>query len=159
MLKIKEFETKYTEQISRIIIRNLLEINSKDYGIKKAKEMANNFVVEKLNKMLKKREKVYIALEREEVIGTAGIDKSLYNDNEYCILTVFVKPEKQKNNVGTKLINKIEEYAKKQSIKRLIVPASITASDFYYKLGYKYKNGKKELNEENMYIMEKDLKK
>lgn len=42
-------------------------------------------------------------------------------------------------------------------IKKLIIPASITAHEFYYKLGYRYKDGKKELNDEDMYIMEKSL--
>lgn len=32
MIEIKEFEPQYTKQISDMIIRNLLEVNSKDYG-------------------------------------------------------------------------------------------------------------------------------
>ena len=31
-------------------------------------------------------------VENEEVVGTAGIDKSWYNDDEYCILTVICNP-------------------------------------------------------------------
>ena len=157
MIKIKEFEEKYTKQISEIIIRNLLEINSKDYGIEKVKEMAKEFEVRNLNEKLKKRQKVYVALDDKEVVGTAGIDKSWYSDDEYWILTVFVKPENQGHNIGRSLINKIEEYAKQLQIKKLVIPASITAHQFYYKLGYRYKNRKKELNEEDMYIMEKEI--
>lgn len=52
---------------------------------------------------------------------------------------------------------KIEEYAFSLSVKKLIIPASITAHQFYYKLGYRYRDGKKELNDEDMYIMEKFL--
>ena len=119
--------------------------------------MAKDFAGDNLGKMFSKRKKVFIALENEEVVGTAGIDKSWYNDDEYCILTVFVKPECHGKNIGRSLILKIEEYAKKINIKKLVVPASITAHEFYYKLGYRYKDGKKELNDENMYIMEKVL--
>ena len=54
-------------------------------------------------------------------------------------------------------LNKIEEYVKQLQIKKLVIPASITAHQFYYKLGYRYKNRKKELNEEDMYIMEKEI--
>ena len=157
MIKIKEYEEKYINEISEIITRNLLEINSKDYGIKQAKEMAKDFTSDNLEKMFSKRKKVFIAIEKEEVVGTAGIDKSWYNDDEYCILTVFVKPECHGKNIGRSLILKIEEYAKKINIKKLVVPASITAHEFYYKLGYRYKDGKKQLNDENMYIMEKVL--
>lgn len=159
MIEIKEFELKYTKQISDMIIRNLLEINSKDYGMEKVKEMSKDFTTKKLNKKLSNREKVYVALKDNEVIGTAGIEKSCYSDNEYWILTVFVKPEEHGHGIGTKLIKKVEEYANKLTIKKLVIPASITACGFYYKLGYKYKDGKKELNSEDMYIMEKDMKK
>ena len=155
MIEIKEYESKYANQLSTIIIRNLLEINSKDYGIDKAKEMAKDFNAKKLNETLNNREKVYVALNDNEVVGTAGIDKSFYADDEYWILTVFVKPEEHGHNVGRSLIQKIEEYAKQLPIKKLVIPASITAHKFYYKLGYRYKDGREELNEENMYIMEK----
>ena len=54
-------------------------------------------------------------------------------------------------------IEKVEEYAKSIEAKKLVIPASITGNEFYYKLGYTYKDNKKELNEEQMYIMEKML--
>lgn len=157
MLKIEEYQEKYVEAISNIVIRNLKEINSKDYGIKKTKEMAKDFAVEKLKKTLKSRSKVYVALINNEVVGTAGLDKSWYNDDEYWVLTVFVKPENHRQGIGKMLINKIEEFAFSLPVKKLIIPASITAHQFYYKLGYRYKDGKKELNDEDMYIMEKFL--
>jgi len=157
-IKIVNYEEKYAKELSNLITRNLLEINSKDYGIEKTKEMTKDFTVDKLKETLSKRKKVYVALINEEVVGTAGIDKSWYSEDEYWILTVFVKPENHKQNIGKKLIQKIENYAKRLPIKKIVVPASITANEFYYKLGYNYKDGKKELNKDNMYIMEKILK-
>lgn len=155
MVSIEEYQEKYLDAISELIIRNLKEINSKDYGIEKTNEMAKDFSVDKLKEIFKKREKVYIALNNDEVVGTAGLDKSWYSDDEYWILTVFVKPEYHKQGIGKKLIEKIEDFAFSLPIKKLIVPASITAHQFYYKLGYNYKDGKKVLNDEHMYIMEK----
>lgn len=155
MLKIEEYNEKYLEQISNIIIQNLLTVNSKDYGIEKVKKMAKDFSVENLKNTFSKRKKVFVALIDDKVIGTAGIEKSWYNDDEYWILTVFVKPENHSQGIGRKLIEKIEEFAATLPIKKLIIPASITANGFYYKLGYRYKDGKKELNDEDMYIMEK----
>ena len=157
MIEIKEYNETYVEQISTIIIRNLLEINVKDYGIEKVQEMAKDFTVEKLKDTLKNRKKVFVAIKDNKVVGTAGIDVSWYNPDEYYVLTVFVKPENHGQGIGKKLIEKVEEYATTLPVKKLIIPASITAHEFYYKLGYKYKDGKKELNDENMYIMEKNL--
>ncbi len=157
MLKITEYNEKYINQISNLITQNLLTINIKDYGKEKAQKMAENFTPEKLKETFKKREKVFVALLDDEVVGTAGIEKSWYCDDEYWILTVFVKPENHGQNIGRKLIEKIEEYAVTLPIKKLVIPASITAHKFYYKLGYRYKNGKEEINDEGMYIMEKNL--
>ena len=157
MLKIEEYEEKYLEQISNIIIQDLLTINSKDYGMERVKKMAEDFTVEKLRNTLSNREKVFVALTDDEVVGTAGFEKSWYNNDDYWILTVFVKPENHGQGIGTQLIKKIEEFATTLHIKKLVIPASITAHQFYYNLGYRYKDGKKELNDEDMYIMEKNL--
>ena len=157
MLKIVEYKERYLEQISNLIIQDLLTVNSNDYGIERVKKMAEDFTVEKLQNSLSKRKKVFVALIDDNVVGTAGIDKSWNSDDEYWILTVFVKPENHGQGIGKKLIEKIEEYATTLPVKKLIIPASITAHEFYYKLGYKYKDGKKELNDEDMYIMEKNF--
>lgn len=155
MVEIKEYEEKYINQISNLIVQNLLEINSKDYGIDTVMEMAKDFTVSKLSKTLKTRKKVVIAVDNAKVLGTAGLDKSWYSDDEYWILAVFVKPEFHGKGIGKQLIHSLENFASTLSIKKIVIPASITAHEFYYKLRYKYKDGKKELNDENMYIMEK----
>ena len=155
MIEIKEYNETYVEQISTIIIRNLLEVNVKDYGAKKVHEMAKDFTVEKLKDTLKNRKKVFVAIKDNKVVGTAGIDVSWYNPDEYYVLTVFVKPENHGEGIGHLLIKAIENYAIHSNFKKLIIPASITAHEFYYKLGYRYKDNQKVLNEENMYLMEK----
>ena len=157
MIEIKEYDETYVEQISTIVIRNLLEVNVKDYGMEKVQEMAKDFTVEKLKDALKNRKKVFVAIKDNEVVGTAGIDVSWYNPDEYYILTVFVKPENHGEGIGRLLIKAIEDYAIHSNFKKLIIPASITAHEFYYKLGYRYKDNQKVLNEENMYLMEKSF--
>ena len=148
MIEIKEYNENYVEQISTIIIRNLLEINVKDYGVEKVQELAKDFTVEKLKDALKNRKKVFVAIKD-------NIDASWYNPDEYYILTVFVKPEKHGEGIGRLLIKAIENYAIHSNFRKLIIPASITAHEFYYKLGYRYKDDQKILNEDNMYLMEK----
>ena len=158
MIEIKEYEDKYAEAISKIVIQNLLEINSKDYGIEYCQNSAKDFTVDKILENFNKRTKVFVALENDIVVGTAGLDKSWYNDNgEYWILTVFVDISHHKQGIGKMLIQKIEEFAEEMKFKKLVIPASITACEFYHKLGYEYKDGKKELNGYRMYIMEKYL--
>lgn len=93
MLEIKDYEEKYVEQISALIIQNIININSKDYGMERAKKIAQDFTVEKLKNTLSNRKKVYVSLIDNKVVGTAGLDKSWDSDDEYWILSVFVKPE------------------------------------------------------------------
>lgn len=158
MIEIKEYENKYTEEISKIIIKNLLEINSKDYGIEYVQKSAKEFTVPEIQKNFPKRTKVFVALENNKVVGTAGLDKSWYNDDaEYWILTVFVDIAHHKQGIGKMLIQEIEKYAHKINAKKLVIPASIFGCEFYHKLGYEYKDGKKELNKDQIYIMEKYL--
>ena len=158
MIEIKEYDNKYAEEISKIIMQNLLEVNSKDYGMEYVKKFAKEFTPEEIKMNFSKRTKVFVALENNNVIGTASIDKSWYNDDgEYWILTVFVDMAHHKQGIGKLLINEIEKFALTIPAKKLIIPASITGCEFYHKLGYEYANGRKELNEKQMYIMEKIL--
>lgn len=156
-ITIKEYEEKEIEEISNMIIEDVLEVDSKDYGIEAANNLIEKYYEkEKLTEEFKSRTKVYVAKINEKIVGTAGIDKSWYSDDgEYWILSVFVRKENHKQGIGTRLIKKVEEYAKEIKAKRLVIPATITGCEFYKKMGYEYVNGKKELTEENMYMMEK----
>jgi len=158
MIEIKEYNDIYANEMSNIIIQNLLEINSKDYGLEYVQNSAKEFTPNEITKNFPKRTKVFVALENGIVVGTAGIDKSWYNDDgEFWILTVFVDIKHHKQGIGKLLIKEIEKFALTIPAKKLVIPASIYAAEFYHKLGYEYANGKKELNEHQMYIMEKIL--
>lgn len=128
MIEIKEYKSKYAEAMSKIIINNLLEVNSKDYGIEYVQKSAKEFTVPEIQNNFPIRTKVFVALENNTVVGTASL-----------------------------LIQEIEKYAQKINAKKLVIPASIAGCEFYHKLGYEYKDGKKELNNDQMYIMEKYL--
>lgn len=76
MIEIKTYEEKYAKEISNIVTRNLLEVNVKDYGIDFSKKHAEEFTVAKIKENFKNRTKVLVALEDNNVVGTAEIDKS-----------------------------------------------------------------------------------
>lgn len=156
-IEIEEYQEKDIEEISKMIIKNILEVDIKDYKMEEAENLIDKYyTTDKLKEEFKAREKVYVAKINGDIVGTAGIDKSWYNnDGEYWILSVFVRPENHRQGIGTKLIKQLEEYAKTLGAKRIIIPATITGSGFYKKMGYEYVEGKKILNKENMYMMEK----
>lgn len=57
--------------------------------------------------------------------------------------------------IGRKIINTLEQDEFYVRATRIEIPASITATEFYRKFGYDYKNGVKELDEERHYRLEK----
>ena len=118
-----------------------------------------DFTEEEIKKNYPKRIKNYVAIEKNEVVGTISISNLRGDDTgtKYIILTLFVKMEKHYQEIGTMLINKIEDYAKSIGAKELYVPASIYGCEFYRKLGYDYLEGKKELNEDKEYTLVKYL--
>ena len=45
MIEIKEYEDKYAKEISKIVIQNMLEVISKDYGLEYCQKSAKDFTV------------------------------------------------------------------------------------------------------------------
>ena len=74
---------------------------------------------------------------------------------ESILLTIFVLPELHGKGIGRKIINTLEQDEFYVRATRIEIPASITATEFYRKFGYDYKNGVKELDEEHHYRLEK----
>ena len=157
MIKIVDYEDKYAKQLSDIILSNLYTINIKDYGKEIINKIAGNFTETAIKESFPKREKCFVALDNEIVVGTASFDRFKGDETgkKYIILTVFVNPINHHQGIGKILINTIENYAKKMNVKEIIIPSSIYAYKFYEKLGYNFLNDNKKLNEKRQYMMVK----
>ena len=155
---IREYRKEDLDEISNIIVRNMLEVNSKDYGLKEMEEYIKPFTKERIADTFSNRTKIWVAIKNNKIVGTAGLeaDWSKIKDT-YWVLSVFTMPEYHNQGIGRKLMNKLEDYAHDIKAKKIIIPASITGNGFYYKLGYKYINNEKVLNSNGHYMMEKDL--
>lgn len=76
MIEIKEYKSEYAEAMSKIVINNLLEVNSKDYGMEYVQKSVKEFTVPEIQNNFPRRTKVFVALENNTVVGTASLDKS-----------------------------------------------------------------------------------
>jgi GNAT superfamily N-acetyltransferase len=76
---------------------------------------------------------------------------------ESILLTIFVLAEFQGKGIGRKIIQTLEQDEYALRAKRIEIPASVTGTEFYRKMGYDYKNGVKELEDGVMYRLEKFL--
>lgn len=151
---IRRFEDTDAEEVSALIRRNFLEVNSRDYSKEDMDTLAKSYDANKV-RMVASYAHMYVVCEGEKIIGTGSISSFWGSETESILLTIFVLPEKQGHGVGKKIIETLENDELFLRAIRIEVPASITACQFYERMGYSYKENKKELDSEKLYRMEK----
>lgn len=85
---------------------------------------------------------VYTAINKKEIIGVVIFKIEQYWEGQIIIIEdLAVKEEYKKQNVGKTLMSKVEDYAKKNKIKRILFKTNKKSSaiKFYQKIGYKPK--------------------
>ena len=142
------------EEVSKLVVRNFLEVNSKDYGLDAVKQRANVFTAEKILQRASYAH-MYVFEWQEKIIGVGAISSFWGSETESILLTIFVQPELHGKGVGRQIIRTLEGDELFTRASRIEIPASVTATEFYRKLGYDFKNGIKELDEEGHYRLEK----
>lgn len=156
-IKIVRFEREYAEAVSRIIIDNLIYVNSKEYELSVMQEMATHFTKEDI--IDKNCDRLaFIALIDGQVVGTGSMTNSFSEvKSEFWVLTVFVDYKKHGLNIGKTMMVFLEDFARGLNATKLILPASLTAHKFYVKLGFAYQDGFEKSNDKDQYMMEKKL--
>ena len=151
---IRKFCKADAERVSALIIQTLKTSNSKDYSTEDInaleKQLQPAGVLERASWT-----HFYVAEENGDIIGCGAIGPYWGSDTESSLFTIFVLPEYQGKGVGRKIIETLEQDEFFLRAERVEVPASITGVGFYRKLGYEYKNGIDNPDEERLYRLEK----
>ena len=153
-MEIRNFSNEDAEKVSNLIRRNFLEVNIKDYSIEEMQERANMFDTQKVLEVAGYAH-MYVVCADNHIIGCGAIASFWGKPDESILLTIFVLPELQGQGIGRAIIQKLEEDELFINAKRIEIPASITACEFYRKLGYDYKDGINQLDEERLIRLEK----
>lgn len=148
-MRIRKFRGEDAEELSRLIIKALTEVNSRDYPESAIRFLCGRYSPKLLIEKSKERE-MYVAAENGKVLGTASL---LGN----TIRTVFVNPESHNKGIGTRLIEHLESVARKKGYKSTEVPSTTTACGFYEKLGYKRIRDRHEENVGTLVLMAREL--
>jgi len=127
-IQIRLFQEKDTEELSKLIQKTLYEINIKDSPEFAIKELRDEYHPKELIKLSKERD-IYVAIENNEIIGSVA-----NKDNFIC--TLFVKHDLINKGIGTKLLKFIENKIKKLNYDKSELVSSLTAENFFKKLGY-----------------------
>ncbi len=153
-MKIRRFAENDAEKVSAMIIRTLKTTNSKDYSEEAIKtlekQLQPSHILERAGWT-----HFYVVEENDTIIGCGAIGPYWGSETESSLFTIFVLPEYQGKGVGRKIIEALEQDEYFLKAKRVEIPASITAVNFYRKMGYEYKNGIDHPDEEQLYRLEK----
>ena len=127
--------TKFYPQQSIDYIKKSLDAD----GVKKRASWTHFYVIEKDNK----------------IIACGAIGPYWDSKTESSLFNIFVDENYQGQGFGRKIIETLEKDEYFFRAKRIEIPASITACEFYKKMGYTYKNGIDDVDEEQLYRLEK----
>ena len=153
-MNIRQFEHSDALAVSELI-RNTIKIsNTKDYP----KELMDALInVETPEHVLERASwtHFYVVEDQEKIIGCGAIGPYWGKEDESSLFTIFVSPEYQGKGVGREIIDTLEKDEYFLRAKRIEIPASITGVPFYLKMGYHFKNGISEPDDEHLIRMEK----
>lgn len=91
----------------------------------------------------------------QKIVGCGGITGYWGSKTESYLLSIFVLPEYQGRGVGRMIVTTLENDEFFRRAWRTEVGSSITAVDFYMKLGYEFKNGITVPDKDNVVRLEK----
>ena len=138
------------------LIRNTIRIsNAKDYP---AELMDALIGMETPEHILERASwtHFYVAEEQGKIIGCGAIGPYWGRTDESSLFTIFVSPEYQGKGIGRAIMETLEGDEFFLRAKRIEIPASITGVPFYLKMGYHYKQGISEPDQEHLIRMEKN---
>ena len=153
-MNIRKIKPEDAEEVSALIIKTLREVSIKDYS----SEYVENIVLKSQpNNVLKRASwtHFYVVCDGDRIAGCGAIGPYWDKVDESSLFTVFVLPEYQGRGIGRMIIQTLEKDEFFLRAKRIEIPASVTAVQFYIKMGYTYKNGITEPDEEGLLRLEK----
>lgn len=126
-MQIKNYHSKYAQEVTQLIYHIIWTINSKDYTREQLSVWAKNFKnLEQWNQSLKDHYAL-IAIKNERIVGFGDIDAKGYLDK------LYTHKDYQKTGIATAICNQLEQSV---SPKIITTHASITAQTFFEKTGY-----------------------
>ena len=138
-MKIRRFQEADAEAVSALLAVTLRTTNIKDYS----SEYIENVIKTHQPQNISERASwthFYVVCDNEKIVGCGAIGPYWGKTDESSLFTIFVLPEYQGVGIGRKIIQTLEQDEYFLRAKRIEVPASITATPFYLKMGYDYKN-------------------
>ena len=154
-MEIRRIEPGDENWVSNLIRKTISISNIKDYP----KELMDALIAVETPEHILERASwthFYVVIDEDEIIGCGAIGPYGGKEDESSLFTIFVLPDYQGKGVGRRIVETLENDEYGLRAHRIEIPASITGVPFYLKMGYKFKNGISEPDEEHLIRMEKN---
>ena len=153
-MRIRRFENTDAAEVSALIQKTLRITNSRDYPEDYIERDVQLFTPEYV--ILRAGwTHFYVACTDGVIAGCGAIGPYWDREDESSLFNIFVLPEYQGRGIGRAIVDTLEQDEYFLRARRVEIPASITACDFYRKLGYEHKNGVDKVDDELLYRLEK----
>ncbi len=153
-MEIRRFDEKDAQEVSSLIAKTLRTTNIRDYSPEFIEQEVNVLTPDYIAWRASWTH-FYVACEGEKIIGCGAIGPYWGSETESSLFTIFVLPEFQGRGIGRKIVKTLEQDEFALRAKRIEIPASVTACEFYRKLGYDHKQGAGKPDEEGLFRLEK----
>lgn len=153
-MNIRKFQDEDADEVSALIVTTLRTTNIKDYS---PEYIENDVKILQPHNILERAKwtHFYVVCDEQKIVGCGAIGPYWDKKDESSLFTIFVLPEYQGKGIGQKIIETLERDEFFLRAKRIEIPASITGTPFYRKMGYDYKDGICVPDEEGLLRLEK----
>lgn len=153
-MEIRRFRNGDAQELSQVIAHTMRTCNTADYGGELIEQAVESKSPEKLTECSGWMH-IYVVCDGGRIIGTGSIGPYWGSMTESSLFTIFVLPEYQGKGIGRMIVETLEQDEFFLRAQRIEVPASLTAVDFYRRMGYDFKDGSTEPAEDHNVKMEK----
>ena len=155
---VRRFQEQDAEEVAMMIADTLRTVNIKDYS---EEYIENDVELLSATNLIERATwtNFYVVCDKEIIVGCGAIGPYWGKTDESSLFNIFVAKEYQGRGIGRKIIETLEKDEYFLRANRIEIPSSITACEFYKKMGYTYKNGIDIIDEEQLYRLEKIRKK
>lgn len=153
-MEIRLFKIEDAIETAQVIAETLRVSNSQDYS---SEYIEANIASHSAEVLIARANEghMYVVCDNSRIVGCGAIAGYWGSLTESILLTIFVLPDYQGKGIGRRIIETLEQDEYFLRANRVEIPASITAVEFYKKMGYDYKNGIAEIDDEQVYRLEK----
>ena len=154
-LSVRRIEESDAKAVSDLIRTTVSISNKKDYP----EDLMDQLIsIETPEHVLERASwtHFYVVSDGDQIIGCGAIGPYWGKEDESSLFTIFVHPDCQGKGIGRLIMETLESDEFFLRAKRIEIPVSITGVPFYLKMGYHFKDGISEPDEEHLIRMEKN---